>query len=111
MGLHLQLIAVQPDEFLVLLLIPEETVQRTLVRAGPHRDDGIDQDLEIRAEFVRGMGGDGRCLFRQDLRDVDSLGRKVTVDGEERAVLVGIGAFHADERASVSPRQAEIPPV
>ena len=59
--LHLQFVAVQLDQFLVLLLIPEKAVQRALVRAGAHRDDGIDQDLEVRASLVRRVGGDGRC--------------------------------------------------
>ena len=45
------------------------------------------------------------------LRDIDTLGGKVTVDGKEGSVLVGIGPFHADERPPVGPRQAVVPPV
>ena len=60
MRLHLELVAVQADQVGILLLVAQEAVQRALVRAGAHRDDGIDEDLEVRPEFIRGVGGDGR---------------------------------------------------
>ena len=51
------------------------------------------------------------AILGQDLGHPDSLRRKVTVDGEKGAILIGISSFHADESASIGPGKPVIPPV
>ena len=58
--LYLELVAVQTDQVGILLLVAQEAVQRALVCAGAHRNDRVNQDLEVRPESVGGVGGDGR---------------------------------------------------
>ncbi len=52
-----------------------------------------------------------QAALGQDFGHPDSLRREVTVDGEEGAILIGIGSFHADEGAPIGPGKPVIPPV
>ena len=101
--LHLELVAVQADQVGILLLVAQEAVKRALVRAGAHRDDGIDEDLEVRPEFVRGVGGDGR-------RQVSAGGGAHDADVAGVQVPDGGAVAHRPHRPlGVADRQGAVP--
>ena len=55
---HLALVAVEGDQRRVGPLLTQQALERALVRPAAHRDHGIDEDLEIRTQFVGAVRGD-----------------------------------------------------
>ena len=62
MALHLHLVGILLAPSLILFLVAQEIIYRSLVCLVHHRDDGVEQYLEIRALGIHRMGG--HCRYQ-----------------------------------------------